>query len=712
MRMLYFIERSILSVILTAVPLVVYYGVSDPNIIKVLIFKSMLLLWSIVFLIKVIWTRSLTASPTNLAFGVVLWLLLSTFSMVFSEYKTAGTDSLELLACFVFFFFLLSQTLFDRNKALFALQAAAFGALLVSLYGVLQSMGVDFFHRRDLSRVFSTFGHPNFLASYLVCTIPLTVGLFFAHHSKWRYYYSFSTALQLICLLLTLARSAFVSIIVAFVFFVVAYLKIIKGQKAFILNRKSLGWIFLILLTSSAVLITIAGNLPKTQINRLTEVFSPSTENTFWLRWLEWKGSLEIIKEAPFFGRGIGTFPINFPPNQPLEFSRISMERNEFLRHAHNEYLELWCEMGLFGPIVLIFILVSAIHTGIRLIKFQNDGGPPSFWLLGLLSGLFGLGFNMLFSVSFRFMVTPLIFWFYLGIIYGLSQNRPTRKRGKLLDVKISVAFISFLIIGVVFLSLSTIKTIALFKSEKDFYRGLMTWNSGELKEALRYMEQALQNNFKKPEIHYKKGALLVRLENWADALKTYRILQKLNPNFFHINYNLSICYLNLGDFRNAVAAGERQLVLYPDFMKQYFILGKAYYKSRNYKKARINFAKYLASDPRNPSTLIYLGNIHSFEGKWEKAIDIYAQVLKAQPQNFAVRVNLFQAYMEKGDINEALESFCIALGTHYQTSFLENKQKSFELMVEKLRTKFDDRSILKGCPRFSEYKGQYIEKN
>ena len=564
-------------------------------------------------------------------------------------------------------------------------------------------MGIDFFRQRDLSRVFSTLGHPNFLASYLVCTIPMTIGLFFTSQDKWRYYYGFSAALQSICLLLTLARGAFVSAIVACIFFVVTYRKIFKGQKLLSMNRKSWCWIFLLLFIFSAVFFTVARNIHETQINRLTEVFSPSTENTFWLRWLEWKGSLEVIKKAPFFGHGIGTFSINFPSNQSLEFSRISTQRNEFLRHAHNEYLELWCEMGIFGPIVLLFIMVSAIHAGIRLLKSQNDR-VPDFWLLGLISGLVGLGVNMFFSVSFRFMVTPLIFWFYLGTIYGLSQNRPEKKRGQPPNGKISVAFILFLVIGVVFLSFSTIKTRALFKSEKDFYSGLKTWNSGELKEALRYMEQALQNNYKKPEIHYKKGALLVRLENWADAIKTYRTLQKMNPNFFHINYNLSICYLNLGDFGNAVASGEQELALYPNLVQQHFILGKAYYKSYNYQKARSNFEKYLTSDPKNTSALIYLGNIHSFKGEWERAINIYIQVLREQPQNFIVRTNLFQAYMEKGDMHKALESFCIALGTHYQTSFLEDKKKSFKLMVEKLRTKFDDRSILEGCPRFSDH--------
>ena len=705
MKTFYAIECLILSFILMGVPLVFYSGVSDPNIIKILLFRSLLLMWSFVILVKLFWKRTLNAGPTNLAFGVVLWVFISVFSLLRSDYKVAGAGSMASLLCFVCFFSLVGLTLSSQKRAVFALQAAALGALLVSICGILQYMGIDFFRGRDISRIYSTFGHPNFLASYLGCTIPMTIGLFFFGDGAKKYYHGLSILLQSICLLLTLARGAFIGLMVALVFFAFGYFKMIKQQKSGGLNRNRLVWIFLVLVVISTVFVTIGQNLPKNQINRLTQVFSASTENTLWLRWLEWQGAVRIIKEAPIFGHGIGTFPINFSPNQPPEFSRIAIQRNEFLRHAHNEYLELWCEMGLFGPLVVLFILICGLHTGIRLmVQFQKDCEIPAFWLLGLLAGLFGLGFNMLFSVSFRFMVVPLLFWFFLGTIYGLSQNLSAGEIGRPLKKKFSFTLVFFLIIGVVFLSFTTIKAVSLFKSEKDFFRGLSAWKSGDLERSLICFDKALKNNGKKPEIYYKKGAVLVLLEKWSDALKTYRTLMKLNPNFFHINYNLSICYLHLGEFRNAVVSGERELELFPDFMKQYFILGKAYFKLNDYRKARRNFEKYLASDPKNLSSLIYLANIHSSGGDWEKAISICDEVLTLQPQNFACRVNLFHTYMEKGDLQEALENFCIALDEHYSTSFLEDKWNFLELMVEKLRKKLDDRSILKECPIFSEY--------
>jgi O-antigen ligase/tetratricopeptide (TPR) repeat protein len=713
MRTFYTIDRLILSFILAGVPLVVYSGVGDPNTIKILVFRALLLLWGLAFLSIFFWKRNVKLAPTNLALGVVLWLLISVFSMFHSDYKIVGADNLVSLLCFVCFFFLVGFTFSIENRVESALGAAVFGASIVSIYGIFQYMGISFFEVRDTSRVFSTFGHPNFLGSYLSGTIPLTIGLFFSGQGTKKYYFGFSILLQSVCLFLTFARGAFLSLMIAMVFFYIGHFKMRKGEKTRSVSRRSWVQIFVFLIVISTLFLIIGQNLPRTQINRLTKIWSPSPENTFWLRWLEWQGALKVIKRAPILGHGIGTFSINFPENQPFEFSRIAIQRNEFLRHAHNEYLELWCEMGILGPLVVLFTLISAMYTGIGLLnQFQKDGEFPAYWFLGLLSALFGIGFNMLFSVSFRFLVLPLFFWFFLGTIYGLSQNVLAERTGQPLSGKASFLMILFLILGVVFLSFSTIKALSFFKSEKGFYRGMRTWKSGDLNGSLMYFDQALKDNAKKPELYYKKGALLVLLEEWSDALKTYRTLMKLNPNFFHINYNLSICYLHLEEFKSAVVSGERELELYPDFVKQYFILGKAYFKVNDYHKARRNFEKYLASDPKNLSALIYLANIHSASGEWEKAISICGEVLKLQPLNFACRVNLFHTYMEKGDLQEALRNFCIALEEHYSTAFLEEKWNFFELMAEKLRKKLDDKSILKDCPIFSKYAQSGFQKS
>jgi len=714
MKLLSLSEKAILFLVLTSVPMVIYYRVGDPNIVKELIFKILVLTWGIILCLKYLRTKQLTFFPTRLAFGVVLFLVISVSSLIFSDYKAAGAGRVELIGCFVSFFFLVSQAIRDQETAVSALEVAAFGAFLVSIYGIIQFFGIDFFAQGDLSRVFSTFGHPNFLASYLVCTIPLTIGLILSARKNVRkYYYALSVAIQSTCLILTLTRAAIASAIASLIFFAIIYLRQNGKTKLFGFSKKKLAVTFLIACVSAGILLSIAWKLPESEISRLTELGTRSKGNTLWLRWLEWKGTLQVIEKAPIAGNGLGTFSIFFPPNQPPEFSTISTERDEFLRHAHNEYLELWCEMGIFGPIVFALILVIAIGSGLRLIKSRNGTGP-SFWLLGLVSGLFGLGIHMFFSVSFRFMVTPLMFWFYLGIINGLCQTDfgkvKTWEHGK---AKALVTL--FLIIVVIFLSLSLADTIAAFRSEKDFYKGLVDWNSGRFKEALSHMEIAHDDNETKPEILYKKGGLEVRLEKWADALKTYRILEKIHPNFFHVNYNLSICYLNMGDMKNAIASGKRQIELYPDFAEQYFLLGKAYYNNNNGHDAEKCFENYLKRNPNDASTLSYLGNIYAFRSEWKKAISKYNQVLADHPDDLRVRLNISQAYLKTDDLEKACENLSIILEERDKSSFFQEQKESIDEIVEKLIAKRDKKALDQSCPYVVKYiksrkKPQYIE--
>ena len=98
------------------------------------------------------------------------------------------------------------------------------------------------------------------------------------------------------------------------------------------------------------------------------------------MRWLEWKGAAQVIRQNLFVGNGLGTFSIFFPSVQPAEFAKIAVERNEFLRHAHNEYLEIWGELGILGIIVFASILLATIISGFRLLKSSKNN--RSFFLV------------------------------------------------------------------------------------------------------------------------------------------------------------------------------------------------------------------------------------------------------------------------------------------------------------------------------------------
>jgi len=73
-----------------------------------------------------------------------------------------------------------------------------------------------------------------------------------------------------------------------------------------------------------------------------------------------WRDALPLIKQHPWLGTGLGTFPIAYTSGQTAFLS-------QFVNHAHNDYLELAADLGIPAALVLfgsiLFILGRAIRS-------------------------------------------------------------------------------------------------------------------------------------------------------------------------------------------------------------------------------------------------------------------------------------------------------------------------------------------------------------
>ena len=696
-------ENLILFLILAGVPLITSNKPDDPNILKLLLFEIGTVIWTFIYLVKCLIKKEAWFPINHLITAALLFFLVTKISQQFSSCFELGSIRLQRISIFIIFFYLTSQLINNQNKAKKTLEFVVYSAFFLSCLGVLQSYGIVLSSfGQDISRISATLGHPNFLAGYLVGVLPVTVGFFISNKKRnSRYFYASCILVQTSCLFLTLSRSAWASMTVVFAFFGLSCLRYRQIDLfAFLKTKKAIA-MMLVLLSIPFFIPSVFESIPKSETKRLTQLVTPSPQNTVWIRWLEWKGAFEIIKAAPLIGNGPGTFSRFFPEKQPREFSSVCVERNEFLRHAHNEYLEIWSETGILGLMVFMYLLISAITSGMRLVR-ENKDVNAFFIYLGLVAGVIGICFHMLFSVSFRFVAVPLLFWFYLGVVNGMISIRNGQTMNRQLFGINRVFFVLPTIGLLLFLVFSLNKTHSSLIAEKYLQEGLQKYQSGKMVEALQKIETALGHSSTKPEIYYKKGTLESNLGRWNKALETYRAIARLHPDFCHNNFNLSVCHLKMKDFANSIRCGERELKLYPDFAEQYYILGKAYYFSGNYKQAEKYFVQYLEFYPNNSSAHSYLGNILAFRREWQKAITHYEKILKQNPDNLRVRMNVAQLYMEMGNVEKACESLSIVSSKGQCAVLFEDYKK----IIKKIENTHNREYLTQVCPRlFAELK-------
>jgi len=99
----------------------------------------------------------------------------------------------------------------------------------------------------------------------------------------------------------------------------------------------------------------------------------------FWI----WQSAFNTIKENPIFGVGTTS---NVRDSLKKRYEVLRMESAASLRlNAHNQFFETWLSLGIFGLVILIFMIFMPLIIGVR----NDDWLMVGFFCLSLFSFTF-----------------------------------------------------------------------------------------------------------------------------------------------------------------------------------------------------------------------------------------------------------------------------------------------------------------------------------
>lgn len=352
------------------------------------------------------------------------FLLVGIFSFIHSPYNMASVDF------FLRHFFFMTVALiviyeFD-NVATDRLTNVLIWTGWVAIgYGMLQVIdtrffppgagkGIDPFIWRGAfgTRVFSTYGNPNFYADFLVIIFPILLTQYF---KKPTFGKLVLMAMLLVNLLLTGTKGAWVGFaIVLFMLGAVSFryfARLIEPYRKVIL---------------AVTFLSVTGFLGYVGKDLRTRVVSVN------FRLFTWEACFEMIRSQPLIGTGIGSFPPVYPAFRRPPIFHIEGKHNTETDHSENEYLEELFDNGILGFGIFLWLVVSTLFVGFKslgnLTRNQSDkeGRPPgrAYDLTGYLIAFMGMLGHNLFDVSMRFVSSGV----YLGLLSGMIV---TLARGK-----------------------------------------------------------------------------------------------------------------------------------------------------------------------------------------------------------------------------------------------------------------------------------------
>jgi tetratricopeptide (TPR) repeat protein len=132
----------------------------------------------------------------------------------------------------------------------------------------------------------------------------------------------------------------------------------------------------------------------------------------------------------------------------------------------------------------------------------------------------------------------------------------------------------------------------------------------GNIKDAYRILDDAIDQQPSNPEFYYARGLLNSTKEKYAKAIQDFEKAVVLNPGFnpFGIALNSGIAHLNLDEAEKAIEWLNKAIEIDPRNATAYQTRGLAHYAQEEFKEAADDFLKSHDINPANHNTLYNLG--------------------------------------------------------------------------------------------------------
>ncbi len=549
---------------------------------------------------------------------------IDTHTSFFGYYSRLNGGLLSLI-CYLILFFILSVYIdFDfKNKII---NFSLFSAFLVSIYAIAQHFGIDknLWVQDVQSRVFSTFGQPNWLAAYLCILIPFSIFKFFNSKTLLhRSYFLILTSSFYISILFTKSKSGIIACIISLILhFIIYFFQNLK-------NKSSLKKIFIF--TLIFILLTFTINNPikdylfpqklntQTTLNT-TESSKMLITSSSDIRKIVWKGAIDLWKKFPVFGTGVETFAYSYYWTRPIEHN-LTSEWDFLYNKAHNEYINYLATTGIIGLITYCIIIITILIRCLKKLK-SEPLSPIIFVSFITILTTNAAGFSV---------ATTSLFFFLLPTLLNPNQEFLPSKPAK---TKFNLLIIPLLLISFFFIK----KTISFYLADIAYNQSEKYDSQNDYQTALSFAQASHQLNPNEPlytdklATIYSKIALSTGKQEYIDQAINYSDLTiKISPaninfwkqraqNYLYLSgidtkyFSTSIAaltnaaslaptdpkiYYSLGQFLETASLTDQAIPYYQKAIElksnydyAYFALGKIYLSQKKYDLAQQNLQK------------------------------------------------------------------------------------------------------------------------
>ncbi len=649
-------------------------------------FNKMMLTYSITILIAlsyiayVVTQKPISMPKTPLDIPIALFFIsqvlatvfsIHPFTSLFGYYSRFHGGLLSTLTYMVLFYAVVGTVRPKEIKKL--LYTLLISGILVSIYAAFEhfghsfscllvtkgsSFGVDCWVQDVQSRVFATFGQPNWLAAFLIGLIPISLSGISVRSRYLQTASVLTTFLFVLVLIYTQSRSGIIGFIISLAFFALTVIgwfmrKQVSIHQSFLLGIVGVGAAFFLLWYPSPV-----SEFFTTKVLNRTAQVQPSADtqapasppvnrlevggtDSGDIRKIVWTGAYNVWRRYPLFGSGVETFAYSYYQDRPAEHNLVS-EWDFLYNKAHNEFLNFLATTGIAGFAAYCLFLGSCVWLYMRLVyQKHNDAQSITQWYgLAFLSATVALTISNFFGFS-TVVVAILLFLFpALAVVAFQGETAPVQKANLMATPSHSATLSIFTILALIAIfSLATI--FRYWSADVDYTAGKSALREGKLREGFTKLEQAITKN---PQEALFIDTLASEYASYAvqfaQAGQATTAAQLATQSVSYIRKTLELNPRQLNFYKTSA----RSLILLSQFDDQYLQAAQEVLTS----------ARVIA--PTDPKVIYNLGLVEIGLGNREKGISLLEETVQLKPNYDTVRAQLAVEYEKMGNYQQAVE--------------------------------------------------------
>lgn len=430
--------------------------------------------------------------------GSFLFLLISLLSITKSILVSESVVTLSYLVLTIVALFVFYVSVKQNPKKYFE-----FLCLLIASIGTVESLQVvNYFvsHNNEmrtnelLTKLTHNYGNRNILAISIAMKFPFIFYLYVKENRLFKYVLLVLLMLVFTALFLIGARTAIFSSTFMFVM-LLGYLFLVSNNYKKVIIKKTIP-----ILLVGVLSLFFSLNLNKINARQLNSfddlVLTKNKKDLLYARNKEqkeadlingsgrekyWQAAIEDVKKSPLLGIGLG----NWKLMPKKELISTSSKKNYFYpKRVHNDFLQLFSEVGVLGFLIYITLYILMFCTLLKRIfnRFKESKKEEAFITVILLASLLIYFLDSFFNFPHERTPIQVFTFFILALVLGLT-NKKNNLKFNYLPFKIV-----FLVLSLVFLAVS-FKGYQASKAHKILYTDFIGKDFFKEKYSISYDE-------------------------------------------------------------------------------------------------------------------------------------------------------------------------------------------------------------------------------